>query len=404
MKRIILLFCSVFTLSVIARSATPDTLTLTNIKSYIGLFGRDYLANVIVGSSTLPDFNVRNPSGVNILMNTGIVYDTVNYPTRSRFYVPTYSYADSTPHNLGNIHFYGDNLTLLTSNYGLISRAEQVDATTIYANRTGGGIDTFTFADQINTYNNPYYQFPIFPVTYGRTWSSDYIDTINMTVLDRTLSLVNAPAKMIFHHSRLDSFVNFGTIKLMLPDSTVTKAINVLQDKVITTEKDSFLVNGSPASTPFMLAMGISQGMTTNTYSYCFYRVGRLTTPLVQVWYTDGTFSTISRVWVDTTYQATLATSAVPVVANANVSVTVFPNPVTNRIVNIQVANAENGSWSCDLINISGQVVATGNLSLGANQTITQLSIPAALTPGIYYLRISNKGVSVALKALNITN
>jgi hypothetical protein len=183
-----------------------------------------------------------------------------------------------------------------------------------------------------------------------------------------------------------------------MPDNDTTKKIQVLQDKVITTETDSFTINGAPFPPSLLFTLGVTQGMTTNTYSYKFYRAGRLTTPLMQVWYTDGSFTTVSKVWVDTTYIST--TLGVPEITNTNNNITVYPNPVTNRVVNIDIPNAATGVWSCELVNITGQQVASGNLSVNGNHA--QVFIPASLAPGIYYLRISNNRLPIAVKPLTI--
>jgi len=412
MKKILLSgICAL--LSITAAQAAPDTLTLTNIKTYTSYTGRDNLRNVRLDSSIFPAFNTPNTvSGNNWDLRGNIKYDTTSFPkvTRLAGVFPA-QYADSIPHQLGNIYFYSDNQTTLTINYGLSSMGETIDSQYVVANRIPASKDTIIFSPQNNLYYTPsgigyayYYTLGLFPFTFHSNWQSNFRHSSSFALIDSTLGYNHVPGAIYFNNTRTDTIIGYGTMSLVLPYGDTAKNVKILQCKTITTERDSFTLNGSPFSPALLAALGLTQGMTSATYSYQFFREGRLATPFMRVWYTNNNFSTISKVWIDTLYAGTVAPPApsiVPEIININSDVTIYPNPVTGRVVNIAVANASNGAWSCELMNISGQqVVASSNMSLSGGKG--EIVIPSGLAPGMYYLRVSNDNRPVAIKAISI--
>jgi len=405
MKKLLLSICAILTLSTAAQAATGDTLTLTvtNIKSRTTFAGRDYLRNVWLDSSNLPNFN--STGYVDWDLRGKIRYDTISFPVKTRLYAITPNkYADSIPHKLGQIYFYGSNLTDLDITQGLYSMGEALDSQNVYTPRIPSGTDTFVINPVTNLYQNStntgfayYHQFPP-TVGLGTTWQNGYNHTVSFLLTDYLQGYASTPGKFYFMNTRADTITGIGTIRMVMPNGDTTKRLKILKDKVITSETDSFTINGNPFPTALLNVFGVAQGMTTKTWSYCFYRDGRLTTPIMQVWYTNSSFTTVSKVWVDTNYVATVA--AVPTIGNTTTNdITVYPNPVTNHVVNLDIAN-NNGVWSCQLISVTGQQVAAGNFAVASGHA--QVVIPAAVTPGIYYLRINNNGMMVATKPLTI--
>ena len=172
---------------------------------------------------------------------------------------------------------------------------------------------------------------------------------------------------------------------------TSSGLMDVLKVRVTESIEDSFYINGAVPSSVVLSAFGVTEGQVTTTYHDYYYRMGELT-PLADVGFTDGTFGTPNSA---TTDQSRLAkTTGVAILTNDDVNV--YPNPAVNHAVTVDVP-AGAGAWSYELINISGQKIATGTLSAH-----TQVSFPSALATGTYYMTINKDGKQAGVKAISI--
>ncbi len=89
-----------------------------------------------------------------------------------------------------------------------------------------------------------------------------------------------------------DTVINYGKAVVKRTDNLSSDSINVLEVKVIYKAVDSFFINGSRADSTLLSSFGLKQGQTINsTNEYRFMRANE-TTPLVDVFYTDNTFTT----------------------------------------------------------------------------------------------------------------
>ena len=74
-------------------------------------------------------------------------------------------------------------------------------------------------------------------------------------------------------------------------------------------------------------------------------------------------------------------------------SVTVYPNPMTNRVMNIRFANKAAGTYNLQLIDRAGKTVYTGEVSVSSLNQARSISLPGSLPAGAYSLIIrSEKG------------
>jgi len=139
---------------------------------------------------------------------------------------------------------------------------------------------------------------------------------------------------------------------------------------------------------------------TVSTYRQLFYRIGTFT-PLVTVVFNDANFDSVLSIRVNTDNLSIFNEGVGNVSAASNIRV--YPNPVVNNQVFIDISEAQTGTWSYDLLNISGQVIATNTISSGGGQIHTQISLSHNLAAGVYYLQIKNNGNQVSVKPLEIT-
>lgn len=71
-------------------------------------------------------------------------------------------------------------------------------------------------------------------------------------------------------------------------------------------------------------------------------------------------------------------------------SMSIFPNPVKNSLINLQLSNQANGVYKLTLTNIAGQVLYTGNEVWNGTNGTLQVSVPAKLATGMYQLEVMN--------------
>jgi hypothetical protein len=299
------------------------------------------------------------------------------------------TYADSNSYALGTYAYKGNVLSGITSG-GILEYGLDIKSAT-YNLPTGTPTDSIYILSQTQTYSSNRTKIAL-PATMSSTWSSSYNFQVdfNLTVAIASYSL--APGYIKSYVTEKDSVIGWGTMRVKTAAGTPSGYMNVLQVRTMITTLDSFYVNNAPASTTLLSGLGLTQGQVVKTYEQDFYRVNELTS-LAYVQFSDSANTTPTKA---TTHAQRLSPNAVTNVVN-DANVKVYPNPVSGRTISIEVANA-NGEWKYELINMTGQTIAADALH-GTNNTIT---LPASVTPGIYYVRIMNNGKQVAVQALDV--
>jgi hypothetical protein len=70
-------------------------------------------------------------------------------------------------------------------------------------------------------------------------------------------------------------------------------------------------------------------------------------------------------------------------------SMKIYPNPVTNNIINLQMANQPKGSYLLKLTNNIGQTIYTTSMISNSINSTLSINIPGKLTSGVYNLEIN---------------
>jgi len=89
-----------------------------------------------------------------------------------------------------------------------------------------------------------------------------------------------------------------------------------------------------------------------------------------------------------------------PGIDNGNNSITVFPNPVANGVINLQMKNQQAGKYRVRLLNRSGQIILVKKFIQTAINSTVQIEFNRALAHGLYELEITKSGGLV--KNINI--
>ncbi|TMI62808.1 MAG: T9SS type A sorting domain-containing protein [Bacteroidetes bacterium] len=77
---------------------------------------------------------------------------------------------------------------------------------------------------------------------------------------------------------------------------------------------------------------------------------------------------------------------------NSNSSISVFPNPVTNKRARISFDDVPAGKYSVQVIDLGGKLVTNQQVNVQAKGQLSEIKLPASITPGTYLVNVSNEG------------
>lgn len=399
MKKILLaLLCAPLSITGIY-AQTP--LTLTNA-GYTSTFAGT--TDTLLGTATTPVYPSFTPT-VNATWDmTGAVSNTVvSYGYNVNALTTPFAsaqFADSTVTNFST-YSYIDNEERAFTAAGYVAYGRHINRQAIHL--TGG---TFGPTDSLifNLQNMVYYSAPwtliSFPATYHTTWTSTFSDSFNFALDVAIASYSNTPGTIKESVTEIDSVVGWGQMRVKKLDGTAGGYMHVLQVRKRLVRIDSFFINGAPAAGPILTGLGLSQGARTTAYSEAFYRPDDAR-PLASVTFTDSTFSTPNGASTLAQKFNSDLTAGVNTIADGK-TINIYPNPITNNTISIDMPDAQNGNWTYELINIAGERAASGSLPISNNQTYTQITLPDSITPGIYYLSLKNNVREIAVRPLDI--
>ena len=111
----------------------------------------------------------------------------------------------------------------------------------------------------------------------------------------------------------------------------------------------------------------------TNT-TQCFYRIKSVDI--------DGKVTTSQVVFI--------------AINKAKQSVAVYPNPVVNKTIFVQMLGMEQGDFTATITNVFGQIISKSNISYQKNSIQYTIQVPLNTKAGLYYLQIANnKGTKI---------
>ncbi|RYD54845.1 MAG: T9SS type A sorting domain-containing protein [Sphingobacteriales bacterium] len=237
-----------------------------------------------------------------------------------------------------------------------------------------------------------------FPATYSTTWKNNYKAIYKFTVSISPHSVVKAPAERRVHTSRTDSVVGYG--KMIVPNHKfgVSDTFNVLQVMTKTFKIDSLYVSGVAATPGMVNALyRRKQGQRDTFYTLRYFRAGEMH-PLTEAEFKTNTYSNTDLKKL-TIHQSRLKPVSVRDAYKAQ-GVKIFPNPVTGRMLTVEVEN-DNHNWSYEVINMMGQTIAKASI-LSKQQAIR---IDDTHPSGIYYIRLNSGNTNeTIIKAIDITD
>jgi hypothetical protein len=384
MRNILLLLSGMM---LVAQSVSAQ-ITLTSGSYPTSVIGTDSL-KVTSSSSAFPAVTAMADGvwDMSVVTDTTPVYFAYRVPT------VTYQFADSNTYNLGGYIYKGNVQSSITSTglleYGLNIQQAGYSLTSITTIPT----DSFIINAQDIVYSSPHSKV-VFPTTYHNSWLSIYKSDFSFQLSLLVGGYSYAPGIVRTYTTEKDSVIGWGKMRIKDASGSPSPYFSVLQIQTIITTTDSFFLNGTPAPGTFLTLLAVLQGQKTTTYEQNYYRINEVT-PLANIQFRDSTYTTPYKA---TTHAQRIETNAVSNVINEN-GVKVYPNPVSNRIVSIEVPSL-GGVWTYELIDITGKKIMNGLLQTKDN--IATLVLPSAIMPGIYYLKVNNEGRQVCIKQLEV--
>lgn len=224
-------------------------------------------------------------------------------------------------------------------------------------------------------------------------WTDDYRFNTSFSLTVGLFGLNNVPGERRTEYIENNEVVGWGKMKVNDKDGNPSPLIDVLLVKKIETAKDSFYLGGAPAPAQLLTAFGLTQGQSSISYRYYFYRAGEKSA-LAEVKFVDDSFTTIEEALVH--QQRLGSTNAINKPAPA--SIAIYPNPVSSHTPVIHIDGTDD-HYSYQMFNINGQQINSGTVNGNGIITLHD-NYPA----GNYILKlISDKG-RYEMKQIQIVN
>ena len=251
---------------------------------------------------------------------------------------------------------------------------------------TADPLDSIVFGQQTMAFSS---SLPILklPATMSSKWGATAVRTVGFNLTVDAYSLNNTPGQHKQIRNSLDSVVGWGRMKVPIAGKAASAWIPVLQVRHSDIILDSFFLAGSPAPDPLLNAIGVMQGQSNTVSRTFFYRAGAYR-PLVEaVHIAPSHSSNVSKLYL---HALDLPEESTGISSTTLGDVRIYPNPVRNGKLHLDISGRATAGWSYSLININGQQVAQGQLALTAATHSCEINLPQGLQPGIYYITLSH--------------
>jgi len=251
------------------------------------------------------------------------------------------------------------------------------DTTYLYMNRMVAG-NTYTF--KVSAQNMPTNVTGVLVDKYLNTNTALNLSdsTIISFTVDTAAAAKSASRFVIVFNAKAPLYVSDINIKASV------KAKAAIIDWSVVTEKDvkTYTVEHSTNATEFTAINTTAAKNSSNShYSYTdnaavtganYYRIKAINK--------DGSvqYSSIAKV----------------VIGDRTEGISIYPNPVVGKTMNLQLSNLAAGNYSLNMINANGQLVMAKPLQHTGGSVTETVELPANIASGIYQLRLAGNGGS----------
>jgi hypothetical protein len=99
-------------------------------------------------------------------------------------------------------------------------------------------------------------------------------------------------------------------------------------------------------------------------------------------------------------FMVTLSTVAYIVAPDGKKAINTYPNPISGKVINVQMVNQPQGMYAVELVNNVGQVVYKGSIAHAGGSAVQTIQLENKIAAGLYQLRIMEKGKTTTLKII----
>ncbi|MBK7096843.1 MAG: T9SS type A sorting domain-containing protein [Saprospiraceae bacterium] len=246
---------------------------------------------------------------------------------------------------------------------------------------TGNVLDSCNFPKQVWKYSSPSYLLK-FPSTMSTSFHSNTRSAVNFLLSIKAYSLKNVPCQKVTNNVRHDTIVGWG--KMQVPTiNGPSLSYDVLMLKRTVISKDSFYMNGIPAPAALLNAFGLSQGQTTITNRYIFWRENARYS-LMLINFGSNNFTKPSSIY----YDGEAKSNPNQINQNLNNIISISPNPNQGEFY-INSELSDNTEYDIVVFNMMGQIVYSEKSVIAGNDQIRIND--RNIKKGTYFIRVKNK-------------
>ena len=240
-----------------------------------------------------------------------------------------------------------------------------------------------------------------FPSTYKSSWNTAVHPVTNFLLDVGALNLKNAPGTYTQYLNVNDSVVGYGAMRVHY-DSTSQKSEwdSVLMVQETYKEIDSIFIERQGLTDTVLSALGITNGASTATYSYIFYR--RNTPTPFAVINTNASWNKATSGFWDA--NNTSPATGIEAISSDKSEISVYPNPVTSSNLSFNFVKQDNGPLLLNIANSLGQVVQSTLVNQPKGNVQMHVSLPAGIANGLYYYNITEKTGNAVMNGKFILN
>lgn len=253
---------------------------------------------------------------------------------------------------------------------------------------TGNALDSCNFPRQVWKYSTPSYLLK-FPSTMSTSFHTNTRSVVNFLLSIKAYSLKNVPCQKVTNNVRHDTIVGWGTMRVPTINGP-SLAYDVLMLKRSVVSKDSFYMNGIPAPAALLFAFGLSQGQTTLTNRYIFWRENARYS-LMLINFGSNNFTKASSIYYDGEAKA----DPNSISENRETIINIFPNPNQGEF-HINTGSLCDEEYNILIFNTMGQTVYSEN-SVRAGKDFVRIK-DRNLKKGTYFIRIKNNNKTAISK------
>lgn len=221
-----------------------------------------------------------------------------------------------------------------------------------------------------------------FPFTANSSWESTSRRAVDFQLSVASASLSHTPGQQVFYSYRKDTIVGWGKLTVHAASGPSIQ-YDVLMDKIVAYNTDSFYLGGAPAPPTLMVAFNISQNQKNDSVCrYNFYRKGYYNY-LYSIYYgSDASFTTPQNQYMHTD---NLTPVGIDDMSTGGITTVLYPNPSSGKELNILVSGTQAAAGKYVISDLTGKTIQAGTVT---GTTNLHIDLDNAMNNGNYIITV----------------